>query len=68
MDVRMLGRGRPFMLELLNPKCTSVTQDLVTQMQERINANSGHMIKVADLQMVTKCANSIATFPFQDCY
>jgi len=54
VDVRMLGRGRPFMLEILDPHRAKVSQEELDEVQRSINEKHGEMIRVADLQLVTK--------------
>ncbi|XP_052270788.1 tRNA pseudouridine synthase Pus10-like isoform X2 [Dreissena polymorpha] len=53
VDVRMLGNGRPFVLELVNPRCRSFTQEQMNKIQESINAATTD-IQCRDLQIVTK--------------
>jgi tRNA pseudouridine synthase 10 len=53
-DVLMLGRGRPFYIELVNPKRSFMTQEEVTKMQEEINEKSKGKIVVRDLQIVSR--------------
>jgi len=51
IDVRMLGTGRPFILELLNPKIR--TFDL-KKMQNKVNKSNKKKIKVSDLKYSSK--------------
>lgn len=53
VDVRTLGRGRPFAIELLDPHRTIFTQDQVTKLQNVIN-DSTNAIQIRDLQVVSK--------------
>ena len=53
VDVRTLGKGRPFAVELLNPHRVIATQKEVSELQLKINASTD-MISVRDLQLVTK--------------
>ncbi|XP_046459555.1 tRNA pseudouridine synthase Pus10-like isoform X2 [Daphnia pulex] len=53
VDVRTLGLGRPFAIELLDPHRTLFTQDEITQVQIIIN-KSTDAIQIRDLQLVTK--------------
>ncbi|XP_060568856.1 tRNA pseudouridine synthase Pus10-like [Ruditapes philippinarum] len=53
VDVLMLGNGRPFVLELVNPRRRELTQDEMTKIQKAINANTKD-IRCRDLQIVTK--------------
>lgn len=53
VDVRMLGRGRPFVLEVIQPSLIQVDRDVMRKIQDEINSGQ-EMVKVRDLQMVTK--------------
>ncbi|XP_053191125.1 LOW QUALITY PROTEIN: putative tRNA pseudouridine synthase Pus10 [Scomber japonicus] len=53
VDVRTLGNGRPFAMELLNPHTSRLSRAEMKQVQETIN-NSSDKIKVRDLQIVTR--------------
>eukprot|EP00794_Sanderia_malayensis_P019836 gene19836-21778_t len=53
VDVRMLGSGRPFALELINPRKTVVSDEEMHQLQLSIN-NSSPLIAVNKLQVVLK--------------
>ncbi|XP_078413028.1 tRNA pseudouridine synthase Pus10 isoform X2 [Cetorhinus maximus] len=53
VDVRALGNGRPFAIELLNPHRISFLQQELRELQEKIN-NSTDKIRVRDLQIVTR--------------
>uniref|UniRef100_H3CCH7 tRNA pseudouridine synthase Pus10 n=1 Tax=Tetraodon nigroviridis TaxID=99883 RepID=H3CCH7_TETNG len=57
VDVRTLGTGRPFAVELLNPHRSRVSRAEMRQLQETINSSSDK-IRVRDLQMVTREATS----------
>lgn len=56
VDVRMLGRGRPFVFRLIDPKyleqCES--NNVLKMVQEHVNTKHGNKIQVRDLQFVTK--------------
>lgn len=54
VDVRCLGKGRPFYIEYLNPKKTKFTFDEFRSMENEINENP--LIDVTDLQLVSKYA------------
>uniref|UniRef100_W5NGV8 tRNA pseudouridine synthase Pus10 n=1 Tax=Lepisosteus oculatus TaxID=7918 RepID=W5NGV8_LEPOC len=56
VDVRTLGKGRPFAVELLNPHRAVFTKDEIKKLQETINNSSSEKIKVRDLQIVTRDA------------
>ncbi|MBY8978935.1 MAG: tRNA pseudouridine(54/55) synthase Pus10 [Candidatus Lokiarchaeota archaeon] len=51
IDVRMLGNGRPFILELNNPKIR--TLDLI-KIQNKVNKSNKRKIKVSDLKYSSK--------------
>ncbi|KAJ3268326.1 putative tRNA pseudouridine synthase Pus10 [Terramyces sp. JEL0728] len=55
VDVRMLGRGRPFYFELVNPH----KLDAIDGVMDKINKGCNGRIKVWDLQLVTKDNTSI---------
>ncbi|XP_074549002.1 tRNA pseudouridine synthase Pus10 isoform X2 [Halichoeres trimaculatus] len=57
VDVRTLGNGRPFAMELLNPHRSRLSRVEMKQLQETINASSDK-IRVRDLQIVTREAMS----------
>lgn len=55
-DVRMLGNGRPFLLEIIEPKIglAGFTSDGLTEVEQTINENSHDLIKVRSLQLIDK--------------
>lgn len=53
VDVRMLGSGRPFVLEFINPKVFEITSEILKEIQMEIN-NKTDDILVRDLQMINK--------------
>ncbi|XP_052054258.1 tRNA pseudouridine synthase Pus10 isoform X2 [Apodemus sylvaticus] len=53
VDVRTLGNGRPFAVELLNPHRVHFTVEEIKALQQKINKSSDK-IKVRDLQLVTR--------------
>ena len=53
VDVRMLGLGRPFLFELVNPRKVYVPLDEMLKIQESINSSSLDIF-IRDLQMVSK--------------
>lgn len=57
VDVRTLGNGRPFAMELLNPHRSRLSKADMKQLQETINKSSDK-IRVRDLQIVTRDAMS----------
>ncbi|KAM7394748.1 hypothetical protein PAMP_021534 [Pampus punctatissimus] len=57
VDVRTLGNGRPFAMELLNPHRSRFSRVEMKRLQETIN-DSSDKIRVRDLQIVTREAMS----------
>ena len=49
----MLGLGRPFLLELVNPRKVYFSLDEMLKMQESVNSSSLDIF-IRDLQMVSK--------------
>jgi len=54
VDVRMLGRGRPFALEMINPRKPKLDVATYTLMQHEINASASGLVHVVDLQEVSE--------------
>jgi len=52
IDVRMLGRGRPFAVELVNPRRTKFSYEVLREIENEINIDP--RITVKHLQNVTK--------------
>ncbi|KAM9857412.1 tRNA pseudouridine synthase Pus10 [Aulostomus maculatus] len=57
VDVRTLGNGRPFAMELVNPHRSHLSGEEMKQLQQTINESSDK-IKVRDLQIVSREAMS----------
>uniref|UniRef100_A0A671L4J3 tRNA pseudouridine synthase Pus10 n=1 Tax=Sinocyclocheilus anshuiensis TaxID=1608454 RepID=A0A671L4J3_9TELE len=57
VDVRTLGNGQPFAVELLNPHRAKFNRNEIKQLQEKINQSSDK-IRVRDLQIITREATS----------
>lgn len=53
VDVRTLGKGRPFALEIINPQRCKFSQEDITEFQNEVNASTKD-IAVNDLQLVPK--------------
>ncbi|KAM4902843.1 tRNA pseudouridine synthase Pus10 isoform 2-T2 [Sylvia borin] len=53
VDVRTLGNGRPFAMELVNPHRVHFTAEEMKRLQQAIN-DSSDKIQVRDLQLVTR--------------
>eukprot|EP01116_Phalansterium_solitarium_P008462 TRINITY_DN22369_c0_g1_i1.p1 TRINITY_DN22369_c0_g1~~TRINITY_DN22369_c0_g1_i1.p1 ORF type:complete len:599 (-),score=180.98 TRINITY_DN22369_c0_g1_i1:193-1989(-) len=54
LDVRMLGAGRPFVFELLQPRPPALSKGLFADIQREINARLPEAVQVSDLQRVPK--------------
>ncbi|XP_053568618.1 LOW QUALITY PROTEIN: tRNA pseudouridine synthase Pus10 [Bombina bombina] len=52
VDVRTLGKGRPFAVEIINPHKVQLTVEDMRELQQKINTSD--KIKVRDLQIVTR--------------
>ncbi|KAL4238436.1 putative tRNA pseudouridine synthase Pus10 [Mactra antiquata] len=53
VDVLMLGNGRPFVVELMNPRRREFSQEEINNMQKTLNSSTED-IKCSDLQIVSK--------------
>ena len=53
VDVRMLGKGRPFMFEVVNSRKTLLTNKELGSMQDNIN-QSTNQVHIRDLQVIKK--------------
>ena len=58
VDVRMLGNGRPFVLELLNPRKVVITEEELFEASEMIN-KSTDLVAVRQLKLITKQSLSL---------
>jgi tRNA pseudouridine synthase 10 len=54
VDVRTLGRGRPFAVELPNPHHTILTAAELANLQKAINEGAKGFVEVRDLQLINK--------------
>lgn len=57
IDVRMLGNGRPFVIEFINPKNYKITQEELDQIQKKINLNIStnvNSLKIANSEIMKK--------------
>ncbi|KAL7634241.1 UNVERIFIED_CONTAM: hypothetical protein RMT77_015571 [Armadillidium vulgare] len=54
VDVRCLGRGRPFVIEFTNPHRIHFNDDFMRILQEEVNTSSGDLIRIKDLQIINK--------------
>ena len=52
-DVRMLGDGRPFLVELINPKRTMLESSEVAELQSKINSSTD-LVEVKRLRVMAK--------------
>lgn len=53
VDTRMIGLGRPFVMEVQNPKRTLLTQSDMNNLRDQINSGT-QLIRVRDLQLVDR--------------
>ncbi|KAK3093377.1 hypothetical protein FSP39_014750 [Pinctada imbricata] len=53
VDVRMLGTGRPFVVEMQNPHRIKFSQEKISELQKEINHRSTD-VKIRDLQFVSR--------------
>ncbi|CAH3171507.1 unnamed protein product [Porites evermanni] len=53
IDVLMLGRGKPFLVEFINPRVTRLSESFLSDLQQEINSSTTDIF-VRDLQQVTK--------------
>lgn len=56
MDVRMLGGGRPFMIEINNARRPFQTAEAMAQLEQLVNEKADGRIYIRHLQLVTKYA------------
>ena len=54
IDVRCLGDGRPFVVEILNPRRIALTEAELRQLETKINASFEEKIRVASMAMVSE--------------
>lgn len=59
IDVRMLGTGRPFIVEISDAKLV-LSEEELADLQSRINAATD-LVQVRDLQNVDKCGVAFFT-------
>lgn len=52
IDVRMLGRGRPWAMEMINPRRPKIDTETFKKMQAEINAGAEGLVYISDLQLV----------------
>uniref|UniRef100_A0A2P2I6V8 tRNA pseudouridine(55) synthase n=1 Tax=Hirondellea gigas TaxID=1518452 RepID=A0A2P2I6V8_9CRUS len=65
VDVRCLGRGRPFALEVQDPHRAALDPQEMQQLQRSINAATTH-ISVSHLQLVDKESTGVLRFNTED--
>ncbi|XP_046847599.1 tRNA pseudouridine synthase Pus10-like [Xenia sp. Carnegie-2017] len=53
VDVRMLGKGRPFILELINPRKIAQNLEQIKKLQMKVNSSTDD-IKIRDLQKISR--------------
>ena len=52
MDVKMLGSGRPFVLQCINPRMSNITPEALAEVQRQIAAVSMFAQSILPLEMV----------------
>ncbi|XP_072032498.1 tRNA pseudouridine synthase Pus10-like [Amphiura filiformis] len=58
VDVRTLGRGRPFVVEFINPRMSSLSVEQLKEITKVVNSNTIE-VKIRDLQMITRDQTSL---------
>ena len=58
VDVRMLGTGRPFVIEVLNPRTRSITAEMLEKMRSTINSSS-ELVQVSPLEEIQQSHTEI---------
>jgi tRNA pseudouridine synthase 10 len=53
-NVRMLGNGRPFYFEIMNPRRPFLSQQELDDVQKEINETKKDLIQVNHLTMITE--------------
>ena len=59
VDVRMLGEGRPFLLEVVNARRVKFSAEEMRGFQQSINKASAQKVFIRDLQIVSKSDTKI---------
>ncbi|XP_011505776.1 PREDICTED: putative tRNA pseudouridine synthase Pus10, partial [Ceratosolen solmsi marchali] len=54
VDVRMLFHGRPFVIELIDPRITKINKDDLLYLKQKINENTKKIRMMSDLKIVAK--------------
>jgi tRNA pseudouridine synthase 10 len=54
VDVRMLGNGRPFILEIIDAKKANLTQEEYQQIQDAVNAANENAVEIRETKASTK--------------
>jgi tRNA pseudouridine synthase 10 len=52
-NVRMLGNGRPFYIELINPRTPSLKPEALKQLEAKINDSMPDKVQIRDLVAIT---------------
>ena len=58
VDVQMLGNGRPFMIELVNPKIKCLSQSFIKDLANNVNNQTGDVV-ISKLQLLEKCESKL---------
>lgn len=54
VDVRTLGTGRPFAVELINPRISNVSFHDIRNVENKINEDGKNLISIRHLQIVDR--------------
>ncbi|KAG0370385.1 hypothetical protein BC939DRAFT_428055 [Gamsiella multidivaricata] len=52
-NVRMLGNGRPFYIELINPRIPALSADIIKELEEKINTIMPNKVQLRRLTAIT---------------
>ena len=55
VDVRNIYSGRPFAVELINPRMTKLTENLLSDLVDKINRSSQQVQVTSNLKVLTRC-------------
>ncbi|TPX38445.1 hypothetical protein SeMB42_g06741 [Synchytrium endobioticum] len=59
VDVRMLGKGRPFYMELISPRTVVLPDDKMKQFQAQVNQAAKGKVRFTHLQLVSRDSTNI---------
>lgn len=64
VDVRNIYSGRPFAVELINPKITCITNDMLSRLMSTINDSSTQVQITSNLKILTRSETMFDHFRF----